>query len=222
MRYLIVAAHPDDEALGAGALIHNVTSRGDEVYVCLMSHWSPTRDDNLEKGIEVSHRVLGVKKSYIGDFGCMRFKDADHHEMVRFIEESIKDCQPDVVITHHPSDIHIDHGITSECCLEAAKLPQRQTCQIVPIKSICFMEVPSSTDWNINTTTQQFVPNTFVEITVQDISAKMEAIGVYKDVVREKPHPRSQSVITAIAQVRGSQSGLKFAEAFQNVFRLGV
>ena len=79
MRYLIVAAHPDDEVLGAGAVMHKASMQGDSVYVCLLSHWSPTRDDNLENGISASHSILGVKKSYIGDFGCMRFKDEDHH-----------------------------------------------------------------------------------------------------------------------------------------------
>lgn len=222
MRYLIVAAHPDDEALGAGATIHRAAYKYNDVYVCLLSHWSPTRDDNLEDLIEESHRILGVKKSYIGDFGCMRFKDADHHEIVRFIEACIKDCQPNVLITHHPADIHIDHGITSECCMEAAKLPQRQICDIIPISNICFMEVPSSTDWNINTTSGVFTPNTFIEVTGEDIIAKYDAINIYKDVIRSKPHPRSQSVITALAQIRGSQAGCNLAEGFQSVFRLGV
>ena len=53
MRYLIVAAHPDDEVLGAGAMMHKAAGNGDEVYVCLLSHWSPTRDDNLEDGIVI-------------------------------------------------------------------------------------------------------------------------------------------------------------------------
>ena len=33
MRYLIVAAHPDDEVLGAGAMMHKAAGNGDEVYV---------------------------------------------------------------------------------------------------------------------------------------------------------------------------------------------
>ena len=57
MTYLIVAAHPDDEVLGAGATIHKLAKQGHEVYVCMMSHWSPTRDDNLEDGIKESHRI---------------------------------------------------------------------------------------------------------------------------------------------------------------------
>lgn len=222
MKYLIVAAHPDDEALGAGAMIHNASLSGDEVYVCLLSHWSPTRDDNLEDGIASSHAILGVKKSYVGDFGCMRFKDEDHHAIVRFIEAAIKDCQPDVLITHHPADIHIDHGVTAECCIEAAKLPQRQIINIPAIKKVMFMEVPSSTDWNISSANGTFNPNTFVSVDEADITAKIQAIGVYKDVIRKAPHPRSETVLDALAVVRGSQCGRKYAEAFQLAFGLGV
>ena len=222
MRYLIVAAHPDDEALGAGATMHSLTRNGHEVYVCLLSHWSPTRDDNLEEGIEKSHSILGVKKSYIGDFGCMRFKDEDHHAIVRFIEAAIKDCEPDVLITHHPADTHIDHGVTAECCLEAAKLPQRQIAIISPIKKIMFMEVPSSTDWNISTANGFFTPNAFVGVTNEDIYAKVRSIDVYDNVLRKAPHPRSVENIEALSIVRGCQAGVKHAEGFQLVFELEV
>lgn len=221
-KYLIVAAHPDDEVLGAGALIHKVASQGDRVYVCLLSHWSPTRDDNLKEGIQESHKKLGVSKAYVGDFGCMRFKDEDHHAIVRFIESAIKDCQPDILITHHPADIHVDHGITAECCLEAAKLPQRQIADVLPIKKIMFMEVPSSTDWNISTANGVFIPNAFVPVEKDDVYAKMEAIAVYKDVLRKHPHPRSMETLDALALIRGSQCGSYYAEAFQLVFELEV
>lgn len=222
MRYLIVAAHPDDEVLGAGATMYEASKKGDEVYVCMLSHWSPTRDDNLEKGIAESHKKIGVKKCYTGDFGCMRFKDADHHEIVRFIEAAIKDCKPDIVITHHPADVHIDHGVASECCMEAIKLPMRQISDVPPIKSVMYMEVPSSTDWNINPSTRKFEPNTYMEIGWEAINAKIEAISVYDKVLRERPHPRSVSSLEALAVVRGSQGGVKYAESFQSVFRLGV
>ena len=222
MRYLIVAAHPDDEVLGAGAMMHKAAENGDEVYVCLLSHWSPTRDDNLEDGIASSHAILGVKKSYVGDFGCMRFKDEDHHAIVRFIEAAIRDCQPDVLITHHPADVHVDHGITSECCMEASRLPMRQIANIQPIRKIMYMEVPSSTDWNVSTANGVFVPNVFVGVSDEDLAEKVKAVGVYKDVIRKAPHPRSREVINAMAVLRGSQSGLMAAESFQLVFGLGV
>ena len=222
MRYLIVAAHPDDEALGAGATIHALASAGHKVYVCLLSHWSPTRNDNLNEGIRRSHAILGVEDAFIGDFVCMMFKDADHHELVKFIESSIKECRPDVIITHHPADVHIDHRITAGCCLEAAKLPQRQIYDINPIKKIMFMEVQSSTDWNISPANGVFTPNVFVEVTETDIDAKLDSIDVYENVLRKRPHPRSEENIKATAVVRGSQAGMRFAESFQLAFGIEV
>lgn len=222
MVYLIVAAHPDDEVLGAGATIHNIIKNGNTVNVCLLSQWSPTRDDNLQDGIKESHKILGVHKSYVGDFGCMRFKDADHHEIVRFIESCIIDCQPHVVITHHPADVHVDHGITAECCLEAIKLPQRQISNVEPIRKVMFMEVPSSTDWNISTANGVFIPNMYYGVEDEDINAKIEAIGVYNNVLRRRPHPRSEQNIKAMSLVRGSQCGCMNAEAFQLVFGMEV
>lgn len=203
-------------------MIHNAAKNGSEVYVCLLSHWSPTRDDDLSEGIRKSHRILGVRKAYIGGFGCMRFKDADHHEIVRFIEACIKDCQPEVLITHHPADIHIDHWVASECCMEAAKLPQRQTVDIPEIRRLMYMEVPSSTDWSISTANGVFVPNLFISVEPEDMAAKIDAVGVYKDVIRSRPHPRCKEALEAAGIVRGSQCGKMYAEAFQLVFGSGV
>ena len=37
MNYLVVAAHPDDETLGAGATIRKLTENGHRVAVCIMA-----------------------------------------------------------------------------------------------------------------------------------------------------------------------------------------
>ena len=56
----------------------------------------------------------------------------------------------------------------------------------------------------------------------EDVDAKIRAIGVYKEVVRKPPHPRSEKSIQALATVRGSQCGILCAEAFQQIFGLEV
>ena len=106
--------------------------------------------------------------------------------------------------------------------MEAVKLPQRQICNISPIKDICFMEVPSSTDWNINPTLSSFTANWFISVSNDDIKTKVSAIDVYENVLRERPHPRSFAGIHSLATIRGCQCGMQFAEAFQSVFRLEV
>lgn len=216
MNVLVIAAHPDDEALGAGASIHRLAKEGHNVSVCLASHKSVTREDGLRSKALVSNGILGVNKTFFGSFDCMRFKDARHHDLVKFIENAIRDTKPDVVITHHPSDVHQDHQILAECSLEAVRLPQRQTEELPAIRRVMFMEVPSSTDWNGGS--DQFMPNAFIEVGDDDIAAKISAIGVYEAVIRREPHPRSRRAIEALATIRGARFGVRSAEAFQQVF----
>lgn len=81
------------------------------------------------------------------------------------------------------------------------------------------MEVPSATEWSVNHAMNLFTPNTFVEVGKDGVCRKIEALSLYRDVMRPYPHPRSEETIQGLAAWRGSQAGLYYAEAFQCVFR---
>lgn len=213
-RVLIIAAHPDDEVLGAGATIHKMAKEGSDVFVCLMSHRSPTRYDDLIDGIRRSHKILGVTDSMVGDYECMMFSTQNHHSMVSMMESAIKRYKPDTVITHFHGDLHIDHQTVAQCASEAVRLPQRQTGYDCIIHGVYSMEVPSSTDWK-DQKTRPFSPNFFVEVGEDDLDAKIEAVSVYDEVLRKEPHPRSMEALKALATLRGSMSGVSAAEAFE-------
>lgn len=226
-RYLFVVAHPDDEVLGAGATIAKLASQGNEIDVCIMNSVSEIRcldSKEMIVNMKTSHKLLGVKKTYIGKFETMKFNVTPQMELVQFIEKVIKDCQPDVVITHHPSDLHNDHQNTSLACRTAVRLPQRQITKINSIKGFYYLEVPSSTDWAINSTSELFVPNAYSEINEMDFWKKITALEVYTEggVLRESPHPRSKEMLHALAMKRGSEIGYEMAEAFQMVFLGGI
>lgn len=220
--YLFVVAHPDDEILGAGATIYELTSRGDNVFVCCLSCECDTRVDELMVGMMKTHEMLGVKKTYTGSYKCLCFKDEPHHDMVQFIEKAIVDCEADVVFTHHPNDLNNDHYIASLICQEAVRLPQRQIGYSKKIEAVYFMEVQSETDWHLNASWGSFCPDTFTSVSSEAIEAKISALEVYDNVIRDVPHPRSHRNIKALAAIRGSESGYENAEAFQTIFRLGV
>ena len=221
--YLFVVAHPDDEILGAGATMHKLSQDGASLFVCCLSRSSITREDRIIEGMMKSHEEILVQKHFIGDFGCMKFKDEDHHEIVKFIENAITSCEADVVFTHHPADLHNDHYITSICCQEAVRLPQRQIGYNHPISEFLMFEVQSSTDWKLNPSAISFSPNTYVDVTDEGLEYKVRALdSSYIDVVRSHPHPRSEESIKALAVLRGSESGCHLAEAFQTIFKLGV
>ena len=224
MKYLFVIAHPDDEALAGGATIHRLAASGNEVGVCVLNSVSDIRCDDSERmmmEMVQSHKILGVSQVYIGDFETMHFNVTPEQKLVEFIEDAIRDFQPDVVITHHPSDLHNDHHHVSLACTTAVRLPQRQVTQMNKIKEFLYMEVPSSTDWAVSNVQNSFIPNVYFKIGNTDFSAKISSLEVYSEgaVLRRPPHPRSEAVLKALAIKRGSEAGYYMAEAFQLVFK---
>ncbi len=223
MKYLIVVAHPDDEVLGAGASIYKWTHSGDEVDVCIMSTDAKARafrpeDDELNDDMNASTKFLGVGRKYEATFPNIEMNTVPHLQLVQFIESAIKGSKPDIVITHHPADTNNDHMQTSMACQEAVRLHQRRP-EMKHINEVWYMEVPSCSEWTINSAFQKFIPNCYVEVGEECIDAKIKALSMYRGVMRPYPHPRSGEYIKGLATVRGSEWGLNYAEAFQTVLR---
>lgn len=221
MNYLVVVAHPDDEVLGAGATIHKLIENGDQVAVCIMVSKAAARanlSDTLEVDEQTAFRSLGVKKVYRADFPNIKMNTVPHLDLVRFIENCIEDWHADAIITHHPSDTNNDHAMTSCAVQAASRLFQRKE-GVPPLKLLLYMEVPSSTEWSLDSSANRFMPNYFVEVGERGIETKIEALSAYRGVMREYPHPRSEENIKGLAAYRGAQSGCKYAEAFECVLQ---
>jgi len=226
MTYLIVVAHPDDEVLGAGATMYKLAKEGNSVNVCILSgevnarNYRPTIDE-LNEDVNNSLNVLGIDRVIKGDFPNIEFNTVPHLELVQFIEEAILETNAETIFTHHPSDLNNDHLHTSLACQAAARLFQRRT-NVTPLKELLFMEVPSATEWALNKTMNQFNPNTFIEIGEEALGKKIEALAQYRGVMRDYPHPRSNEVLRGLAAYRGGQAGMRYAEAFESIFRRGL
>lgn len=222
MKYLVVVAHPDDEVLGAGASITK-WSKNDQVDVCILCAEARARasrpDDNeLCSDLKKATNYLGIHKLYEGSFPNIEMNTVPHLQLVQFIENAIQDSEPDIIITHHPADLNNDHQQTSLACQEAIRLAQRRP-EVKPIKEFWYMEVLSSTEWDVNSSIQKFIPNCYVEVGLDGIDAKLKALEMYRGVMRPYPHPRSREAIMGLAAYRGAQFNLKYAEAFEVVLR---
>lgn len=225
MTYLFVVAHPDDEVLGAGGLIHKLSRSGERAAVFVLNTVDTTRYLNdpgrLKVDLMTSDRIIGAD-TVCGSYEDSEFHNASHRKMVQDIERMIATEQPDFIFTHHSADINSDHYWCSQAVQEAARYGQRGRYAADPVKGLYFMEVQSSTDWGVNAALRPFEPNTYVAITEEDIHAKLKALAVYENVLRPFPHPRSPEGVRALASIRGSQAGYPAAEAFQCVFRRGI
>lgn len=221
MNYLVVVAHPDDEVLGAGATIHKLIQQGNKVAVAIMVSQAAARKDlssSLSEDEKEALAILGVTKTYHADFPNIKMNTVPHLELVQFIERCIGDFQAEVIITHHSADTNNDHVMTSYAAQAACRLFQRRD-NVPGLKELLYMEVPSSTEWSIDSSSNDFRPNTYVEVGKAGIDIKIKALQAYKGVMRAYPHPRSNEALEGLAAYRGAQAGCKYAEAFESVLR---
>ena len=220
MKYLVVVAHPDDEVLGAGATINKLIKEGNEVAIATMANHAAARanlSDTLAADEAEAYRIMGVSKSYAADFPNIKMNTVPHLDLVQFIEKCIEDYGAEAIITHHPSDTNNDHVCTSFAVQAACRLFQRKP-NVPTLKELLYMEVPSSTEWSFDSSSNRFTPNYFVEIGMEGVELKLKALKAYKGVMRPYPHPRSDEAIKGLAAYRGVQAGCNYAEAFECVF----
>jgi LmbE family N-acetylglucosaminyl deacetylase len=218
---LSVTAHPDDEVLGFGATAAKFVLQGAKVYNCILSgnvearRFRPELKELLADS-DAAQAILGCETPIFGEFPNIQFNTVPHLHLVQFIEKVIEDVGPDYIFTHFPYDLNNDHYHVSRACQAASRLYQRK--EVKRIAGLFFMEIPSSTDWAYPVGGNIFNPNTYVEVGLELIEKKIQALEAYKGVMRPFPHPRSHEILKGLAAFRGGQSGLIYAEAFQSVF----
>lgn len=223
MKYLLVVAHPDDEVLGAGASMFRWSREGHQIDVTIMCTEAKARafrpeDKELDEDLNASSDFLGIHRKFEATFPNIEMNTVPHLKLVQFIESAIRESEPDIIITHHPADTNNDHLQTSMACQEAVRLFQRRP-EVKRVRELWYMEVPSCTEWKINSAMVSFNPNCYVEVGKEGVDAKVKALSMYRGVMRPYPHPRSAEFIEGLAAYRGGQWGLMYAEAFEVVLR---
>lgn len=221
-RILVVVAHPDDEVLGCGGTLARAKSLGAEIAVQFLGEGISARFpfgqyDDPEFHQQTRVRIDGAKKALnvlgISDFEfgtrlCGQFDSYPLISIVKDIERKFESYKPDILLTHNPSEVNIDHRLT----YEAVEVACRPTRDFIP-DEICTFEIPCSGSWTFEST---FRPNVFVDIS-EHWDTKLKAWSCYDGEARPFPFPRSVEGLKTIAQYRGLMSNLKMAEAFRLV-----
>lgn len=204
MKILILAAHADDETLGAGGLIPKLVQAKHDVSIVLAS------DGHIKAraaGIyNLSHfekacELLGVKDVHYLGFEDQYFDKYPIADMANAVFKVAN--TPDVIISHTDTDLNNDHRIIAD----VAKIVGRPKKKAI---SILGMEIANTTAWN----GQVFKPNLYVDIT-DTIDIKTKAFSFYENELGTFPYPYSLKGIEVLAQYRGMESGYLFAEAYQ-------
>lgn len=221
-RVLVVAAHPDDEILGCGGTIARRAREGERVHILILGEGVTSRyrkrDDADPKLVQVlqSHgraaaKIIGAASVSFEHLPDNRFDTVPLLDVVKIVEDSVNRLRPEVVYTHHPGDLNIDHQVTQRSVLTATR-PIRGH----PTKEILAFEIASSTEWAFQRSNAAFQPNVFVDIS-KTLQVKLRALARYETEMRTFPHPRSPEALEAIARRWGSVVGCGAAEAFELV-----
>jgi len=211
---LIVVAHPDDETIGCGGTIQYHQRNKKKVFVMSFTDGISSRNEkkNINKisirnnASKKAEKLLGFKwfKNY--NYPDNALDTVKFLDLVKNIESAKKKINPSIVYTHYFNDLNIDHQLVSKACITAFRPePKKNKAELR------FFEIPSSTDFSFK---KDFEPNLF--ISVKNFWKKKEkALKAYGSEIKKKPHSRSLHGIRNLSNLRGSQSGLDCAEAFQ-------
>ena len=196
---LVIAAHPDDEILGVGGTAARRSEEGDNVYALILGEGQTSRWDareqaeqtavhQLHKNTMEAARIIGYSDVFFENLPDNRFDSVDLLDIIKKVERYITELQPDVLYTHHHGDLNIDHRLTCEAVLTAARPVGSST-----VQEIYEFETLSSTEWNFGNKETNFYPNVFVDIEGY-LPQKLDAMKKYESELCDFPHPRSLEI----------------------------
>jgi LmbE family N-acetylglucosaminyl deacetylase len=224
-RILVFVAHPDDELLGVGATMHKLIHEyGCAVRAVILGEGITSRSDNRDQekwakelqihrdNIESARLAIGYESVGIYDFPDNRFDTVALLDIIKVIEKEKEAFQPEIIFTHHLGDVNIDHQRTFQAVLTAVRPLQEEK-----VTTLISFETPSGTEWRASTDPQHFIPNLFIEVSKENLDAKIKGMECYEFEKRKYPHPRSPEALKIQAQRWGILAGKQFAEAFSIV-----
>ena len=194
---LALGAHPDDVELGCGGALLKLKASGARVYALTFTRGEKgtDREGRREQEAKSAAAFLGFDGHWILDF-----PDTGLQEMIpslkAVIEAKIKELGATMVLTHTDVDVHGDHRAVFAATREAARS--------VPTV-LCYEDV---------STTDQFAPNFYVDIT-HYIDGHLKACALHR--TQNHRTYMDPQVIQGRAAHRGMQIGVHFAMAFRTM-----
>jgi len=213
-RVAVIAAHPDDELLGAGGTLARHVRAGHQVHAIVVADGAGSRYPGemmaaLEKDARRAAETIGFVAVRFQALPDQRLDSIPLIELTQGLEAALDDIDPHLVYTHFPDDVNADHGLVSRAAWTACRPYHRPG-----LRRFAVFETPSSTEWAWPMDGTGLQPNLFVDIT-DTLDIKVEAMECYETELRDYPHPRSSRALRERAAFWGSHIGRLAAEPFR-------
>ena len=206
-KILIIAAHPDDETLGCGATIYNL-SKNNHIHLLTFTDGVGSRrngENNRNSKLEKISKILGIDKFNVGSFPDNEMDTVSLLDLCKFIESNVN-YTPDLIFTQFIGDLNIDHQLVTKAVLTAFRPQYGDKMKIYSYS------VTSSTEYN---PFSYFDGNSYFEVLQEDVNKKLEALKIYNKEMRPYPHSRSYENVVNLMKVWGSEVGLLYCEKFK-------
>lgn len=213
-RVIVVAVHPDDETLGAGGTLLRLQREGAKIGWLIVTHMAEIFGWPAERVAQRQHEIETVAHRHGFDYVRnleLRPAGLDTYPLAEIVQRmrlAFDEWQPDTIVLPFWEDAHSDHQVAfaaAKSCLKKFRSPY--------LRRAYSMEVVSETNFSFP---GQFKPNVYSDVT-STLDEKIDILGVYASEIQEHPFPRSADSIRALATLRGSEAGVRYAEAFQMI-----
>ena len=209
-KILVVAVHPDDETLGCGGSLLKHKTNGDEInwLICTTIDKNQNYYQTREKEINKVSKLYAFNSVHSLLLKTTRIDEYSISKLIEKISKVINKVKPNIIYLPFKGDVHSDHRKIFEAsysCTKSFRYPF--------IKKIYMMETLSETEFAPSTKEDNFIPNTFVDISVH-MDKKIQIMQIYKDEIGKHPFPRSERNIRALGTLRGATCGHEYAESF--------
>ncbi len=213
-KILIIAPHPDDEALWSGGLIMKAKKEGANVFVLYVATGKSRQLRHVTRDTLVKDRMREVKaaSAYGGFAFKIGFTDIQtrldtlaQKDLIECFEDTIQEFKPDIVVMPRQDSYNQDHRAVAMAAITAMRpipLTIRHQAKLI-------IEAGEVTSWP-----NAFSPNFYVDIS----DVMLEKLALYychKTQVVYEPYYRSNENLKRYAGLLGSEIGVKYAEGYR-------
>ena len=220
MNILAIGCHPDDVEINCAGTLAKCVKRGDKVIVCHACNGNMGHEVIMPDELRQIRAAEAKKAGSLAgievitcDIGDLLANSGDMKQRDKVIDV-IRYAQPDLIITHAPSDYMCDHVALSRLVYDAsfaASVPHYGTGKASKVTPVYYMD---------NLGGHGFVPTEYVDIT-DTFELKMQMLECHEiqlKWMREHDHIDFADFVRTTAKYRGLQCGVPYAEAFCQVY----
>lgn len=179
-KVMVFGAHPDDEIIGPGGTMHNLSKKNKDVYVVTFTCGgtaanSPAEMEEMvekrKKEMAKTDEILGIRKREVLQipsqqvYAALYSDNKLHHELIRLIRM----YRPEIIFAHS-KDNHRDHNaistITRESAFQSSESILTHLGDPCPTPLVLYYSVEQ----------ELMTPNIVIEISKDDLEAKLGAI----------------------------------------------